>query len=367
MRAEDLDCLIIYGAYQEMYQQNARYVSGYTDLLQFYVLLPLEAEPILLTHSAPQVPNARQVAAIADTRWGGPNISQTVCDHIAGMGLHRGNLGLVGIESLRNISVPAEHMATFTQQLPNAKWRVVTGLLEDIRRLKSAEEIEFLHRGGIATDRALQALVQAAHPGRAEYEVLAAMRYAAYVEGATPSFAYLCSTPMAQPTIAFPAFAPSTRRLATGDVLIAETAVAVGGISGSAARTLTLGQPTGLYRDLYAVAEETYRRITAALRPGASEADIVEATRPITEAGLTVQGPVLKGWDNKIEKPLAGVVDDPAWPTLPFVLQPNQVVAVGPNPCTRDLQAGVMLANLHLITDDGQVCLQRFPTDLVVA
>lgn len=366
MHREGLECLIVYGAYQEMYQQNARYLSGYTDLLQFYVILPAQAEPTLLTHSAPQVQNARQVSAIRDTRWGGSRIAETVADRIRELGLEHGRVGLAGIESLRDISVPVEHWRTLRERLPAADIRVVTTLLEEIRVEKSAEEVAFLWRGAAATDRAIAAFAEAAKVGRREYEVLAAIRCAGYESGGTPSFAYLGSTPMDAPAGAYPAFAPSTRVLTQGDVLLAETAVSYGGYSGSAGRTLTLGPPSAEYRELYEVALETYRRMVAALRPGATDADLLEATRPIADAGLTVQFPIVKGWDNKIERPWIGLAGDPNWPTIPCVVRPNQVLAIGPNPCTRDLQAGVFLANLHLVTNEGNVCLQKYPTDLIV-
>ena len=70
MREADLSMLILYGtvsAYHEVL-----FLSNFPATREAMLIFPLDGEPALFVQYFNHVPNARQVASIADVRWEGP-------------------------------------------------------------------------------------------------------------------------------------------------------------------------------------------------------------------------------------------------------------------------------------------------------
>src|SRR5690606_31453950 len=137
------------------------------------------------------------------------------------------------------------------------------------------------------------------------------------------------------------------------------------GYSGSVARTVCLGEPSDTVARLWDAADAAHRSLAGLIRPGATSAELARGGHAMVNAGLAVAGPLLKGWDNKIERPVVGLPGT-GWHDDDVALGDHQLVVAGPNPTTPDGRLGVFVADAYLTTRDGAQRLGRMPTELIV-
>ncbi len=368
MRERGLDCLVIYGAYRDIFQSNAHYVSGLIDTFHYYVIMPAEGELTLINQLFPAIHEVKKITPIEDVRWGGAKIAESVVKRLRELRLETSNIGIVGVTTWWTVTLPADHLQVFEQELPQAAFSFHTDLIESCRLIKSEEEIAFAQRGAELTDLAMDALCKAIRPGMREYELYGAVMQAALAAGGRPDLVLIGSTPMQSPSMAFPTLMyrkASNRYLRMGDLVTSELSISYGDYSGQAIRCFTLGEPRPEYRALHEVALKAYHAVAAALKPGNTENDVMAAAQIIPDSGFQVGAPVVHGWGNKPEEPLIGVKGSKEWIANPVKFEPGMFLMVEPNPCTDDLKTGVFLGNLHVVTDAGARSLQQYPLELI--
>ncbi len=369
MARADLDGLLIFGAVgiHGSWQASVHYLANYADThYHSYLLVPREGPPTLFITIYPHVPHAQRISTVDDTRWGGWDEPATIAGRIRELGGERWHIGLVGPSSFWRVSMPYEHHQAITAALPQATFSPATRLMDQIRLIKSPEEIAVLERAAAYTDMAVEALVKAVRPGVYDYELVAELRYAYEKQGGLFSFELLGSTPMAHPEMPYPWKYPLYRAVQQGDILVTEISAAYNYYAGQIIRPIAVGAPLPIYRDLFAVARETHDRVAAALRPGGTDRDVVAAMAPLREAGFGIHAPVIHGWAQGITEPFAGLPEQQGWPVTPVTFQAGMTVMIEPNPVSPDQRHGIFLGNLHVITETGARNLQRFPTEFVV-
>jgi Xaa-Pro aminopeptidase len=365
MGEQGIDCLLVYGAGRFHNQQNLLYLSNYTDTLQAYVVLPLEDEPTLLVNGIWHVPNAREMSPIVDVRWGGPRMPEVAAERIRETGHAAGRIGLVGVDSWRQVSMPYRHYETLRRELPEAQYMEATELVESVRAIRSAEEVEVVRLGAALTDSVFEAMKSAVRPGVREFELLAEARYHAEREGGRLVVGLLGSTSMSNPTMAYPWPNPTDRAIRAGDVVLSELSAAVAGYSGQLIRPIFLGEPSQLYRQLFQVAVGVYQGVRKALRPGNTDADVLAASQLIQESEFVTQAPVLHGWTNRFSPPLVGFSNENPW-HVSTVFEAGQTVMIEPNPATPDLTCGLFFGDLQLITTQGSERLHNVTNEPIV-
>ncbi len=359
---------IVYGGYKELYQSNARWLTGMRESMQFYALFPLKGDPTAWNSLYPHLLGAQRMSALPDTRWGGPNIARTVAHRIKELGLASSRIGLVGVHSRRGITLPMDHYLIWRDELPNVEFVNITRDIENLQLLKSEQELSFYRRGAACTDYTMAQLIQAVQPGVSEVNLFGRISTAAYESGGHQlDLALLGSTSMTNPDMPYPWHVPTERRIDVGDVVLNELSVGYGGCSGQLIVPISVGQPTAEYRELYEIARQALENVRNVLRPGATQDDILEASRPITDAGLTAQAPIIHGWPNPPMFPILPVGhSDETYNAEPFSLQGNMLIMVEPNPVTADLKRGIFVGALHVVTPDGGRCLQQHPLEFAV-
>jgi Xaa-Pro dipeptidase len=368
LAARGLDGAIVYGGYKELYQATARWLTGMRESMQFYAFFPSTGAPTAWNALYPHLHAARRMSAIADTRWGGASIAHTVATHIRDLGLDRGRLGLVGVHSRRGITLPMDHYLIWREELPHVEFVNITRDVEGLQQVKSEEELAFYRRGAECTDYAMAALIGAVRPGATEVGLYGRILAAAYEGGGDAlDVVLLGSTSMRDPDMPYPRHVPSHRTIEPGDVVLNEISVGYGGCSGQLIVPISVGPPTAEYRELYRIAREAFDRVREALRPGATQDDVLEAARPITDAGLVAEAPIIHGWPNPSMFPILPL-GKPAetYSPEPFALQENQLIMIEPNPATPDLTRGVFLGALCVVTPEGGRCLQEHPLEFAV-
>lgn len=368
MGKRTLDCLILYGAYKEMYQANARWVTGCLEMFQYYSVFPREKDPTVLITHAGHYPCARMMSGIQDVRLVGQAPAAAVVKHIREIGMGKARIGLVGVHHTRSVTLPMDHYEVFRRELPDATFEVVTDMVAALQQVKSEEELEAYGKGAAYTDASMAALVAACKPGVSEMELYGELMSAGYRAGGEPDFALLGSTPMSDPVMPYPWHHPSLRRLRKGDIVLNEISIGHNGCSGQLIIPIALGEPPAEYRELYGVARETLERVAAVLKPGNSTDDVVKAAQPVRDAGMILQGPLIHGWPNPVANPFwAGLSGHRPLSEEPrYAFQENQLVMVEPNPTTEERKKGVFLGTLFVVTPQGGKNLHSHSLDFAI-
>jgi Xaa-Pro dipeptidase len=378
MDRHDLRALLLFGnsGVNRHNQAGVFWLSNHLDLHHCYLLAPRDEaiEPALYTGLGNHVPDARRIAQVPVVAWGGHDPAATVAERLRATGITRGRLGVVGVNATFGIGMPYQHHATLRRALPDLELVDVTADLTDLRAVKSDEEIGWLRRAAEYTDRAVDALRAEVRPGIPEYALLGIVEGAYRSDGGLPHIAFVRSMPMAEPNGCLPAQNPSGRLLGEGDVIITEISASYWGYSGQIHRPVFVrAEPTAAWQRLFDAALDAYRGIVRAMRPGATEADVVRAGSVIGERGYAIYDDLVHGYGVDIHPPVIDRSCCRFWPWDEQRPAPagrrferNMAVVVQPNPVTPDERMGLQLGALTVVTDAGAQTLHRVPFEPMI-
>jgi Xaa-Pro aminopeptidase len=254
------------------------------------------------------------------------------------------------------------------QQLAGAVGDLVSldGEYQRLRLVKSVEEIERLGIAARLSDQAITAIVDQVEVGMDERQVAAIVETAYLSDGGTNHIHYFAATSMSDPQQCVPAQFQSTRRLEAGDVLFCEISSNYWGYAGQVLRTFAIAaDPTPLFVDLHRAADEAFDAITAAIRPGAHAADLVEASGVIEEMGFTIYDDLVHGYGGGYLPPVLGTKSRPNLPIPDLVLEAGMALVIQPNVITPDERAGVQTGHLVVVTSDGHRPLHDVPRGMI--
>ncbi len=362
MKKDGLDCLIVYGAYAWMGtdqgQINAVYLSNYAGFIQTYVVFPLKDDPTLLITFGGHVENARDLSVIKDVRCFGPEIEKGVGERLKELSLEKAAIGIVGpLAAQFRISIPVEHHQYLTTIFPQAKFKVVTKEFEDLRLLKSAEEIKYMEKAAVMTDLAQEEIFLATKPGVRHSDLHQIAFSVAGRCGGKVSMAHVSSTPMSNPQRCYPDPFPTHRTVAAGDVVMTELCVGYGGYFGKILATYFVGEPNKVYQEQFELAASVYNRVLTELKPGSTGRDVLKFLAPIKEAGYTT-GSLISGWSTYNHQPSGG-----SDATLDFVFKPGLCVQINSHPVTPDKKRGVWVGTSCVFAEDRLRSFQAYPAN----
>ncbi|WP_228788483.1 M24 family metallopeptidase [Nocardia puris] len=189
--------------------------------------------------------------------------------------------GRLGYES--HVVTVDEHRL-YAEQRTGLELVAAPGLVEQLRMVKDAYEVEQLRRACKAGDAGLSALLErgALRPGRTEREVARDLEWAMFEHGSEAvSFETIVATGA---NSAIPHHRPTGAVLAAGDFVKLDFGAVVGGYHSDMTRTFVLGPPREWQREVYALVQESQRAGCKALRPGAKTGDVDAAARAVIEA-----------------------------------------------------------------------------------
>jgi len=371
MREHDLRALVVFGtsATNRASMANPFWLSNHLDLHHCYVVLPLEGEAALFTGLTNHVPNAREVSDIPLIEWGGYAPAERVAARLREVGCDLGRVGLVGANAKFGMGMPYRHYLRLRGELRTVHFVDVTAAFQRLRLVKSEEEVAWLRKAAELTDKAIVALAEGARPGMSEIELVALAEAAYRPDGGMPRIMFLRSMAMDDPNGCLPAQNPSHRRIAPGDVIITEFSASYWGYTGQIHRPVFLdAEPTPEWQRMFDVAREAYDAIAAAMRPGATEAEILRAAEPIRHAGYAIYDDLVHGYGVDIMAPL---IDREQFAHPPdeegMTFERGMTVVIQPNPITPDERMGLQLGALTVVTDAGAESLHRVPFEPLVA
>ena len=231
-----------------------------------------------------------------------------------------------------------------------------------LRRVKSAEELDWLRIGAAFSDAGMAGLRDAIRPGVDERQLGDAIERAYVGKGGATGIHFIGTTSMHDSQLAVPRQFPSTRRIAKGDAVVAEITAHFFDYGGQVLRSFTVAEePTPLYRALHDAANAAFDAIAGVLKAGATPAQVIAASRVIEDRGFTIIDDLLHGYGGGYLSPILGSESRPAGaiPQEPF--EAGQTVVIQPNVVTRDHAAGVQTGELVVNTKDGIESLHAFP------
>lgn len=194
----------------------------------------------------------------------------------------------------RRIAVEAEHLSLAVyrsllgglEESPDAELVESSGLVEALRLVKDATEIDCLARACAIGDAGLAELLAAGaiRPGRTEREVARELENAMYRAGGNGvAFETIVA---AGANSAIPHHRPGDAVLAEGDFVKIDFGAIWHGYHSDMTRTFVLGEPANWQREIYDVVHRAQAAGCAALIPGAIASGPDAAARTvITEAG----------------------------------------------------------------------------------
>jgi Xaa-Pro dipeptidase len=235
-----------------------------------------------------------------------------------------------------------------------------TSLLDQLLMHKLPGEIAAIKRAAAIADEAYAVFRAAVKPGRRQYEVVAEIEAYLRSRGCPDNFMIIGSggkdvlgmTP------------PSERRIAAGDLVTTELTPAVEGYFVQICRTLVVGKATDAQRRAFDVFRQALDAGIAAVRPGATAADVARAENDVfrkyglgdyvTSKWTRVRGHGLGLFcDGKPH--LLEDVDTPLVPGMALIVHPN----------TYHPDVGyIVLGDAVVVTDWGVEVLCQTPREL---
>ena len=284
------------------------------------------------------------------TRHYDPELAATALEPYA-----RATIGLVGTYQMGHATADALH-----KRFSGARFVEASDMVDAIKSIKSAEEMELVRRAAAMQDGAMRAAFAAVKPGMRDTEVAAVAQHYSQTQGSENGI-YLCaSMPLGQPS-KFGQRHVQNRTIQAGDqvVLLVEDS-GPGGMYTELGRSCVVGKVPQAMKDELAFCIAARKVTLDLLKPGTSCKDIWDAFNAFMrkngrpeEARLYCHG---QGYD-LVERPL--VRNDE-----PMLIQKDMNIVVHPT----YIHAGYMnwLCDNYLIGGNGPGDrLHRFPEEIV--
>jgi Xaa-Pro aminopeptidase len=303
MIAAGLDALVFLGndIYWGMGMANLRYVLQVDSQIGADAIFPLEGQPVVW-NAVPHMnrPTSMYLSLqewVSDFRIRGG--VKAVADELRTRGMDGSKLGLVGFSSTIQTTPTVLHadVVALERLLPHATFIDASWVLEEMRMVKSEEEIDMLRKAGKIARKVVDAMVNTARPGVPDAAVYAEMIKTQIASGGEPNiFNLFAAGPVEHPTNELwhllhgceQPLTPTMRPLAQGDIIIAEWHTKYGGYRCHTEFTVYVGKnaPKELL-NIWAVSVECLHASKEALAAGRTIREALEIIRrPAARAGL---------------------------------------------------------------------------------
>jgi Xaa-Pro dipeptidase len=347
LRENGLDALLMFR------QESMYYLTGYDTFgyVYFQCLVMTADGRIALLTRAPDLRQAKFTSVLEDIRvWrdgAAANPAEDLRAMLADLGLAGARLGV----ELDSYGLTAHNYLRLGAAMEGwASLVDASGLVSQLRLVKSPAEIAYVRRAAELADAALDAAIARAGPGADESDILADMHAAVFRGGGDdPANEFIIGS---GPGAMMCRYFTGRRKLDPQDQLTLEFAGTYRHYHAALMRTFAIGAAPPRQRDLYTAATDALLACEAALRPGNTVGDVFEAhAHTLDAAGLRDYRLNACGY-------ALGTTFAPNWMDWPMIYAGNPVV----------LEPG-MVFFLHMIIfdDDTGLAATNGRTSLVTA
>jgi Xaa-Pro dipeptidase len=288
MARRGIDCLLLpanSGRWEQL-QADSRYLSSIGGFAtEVFTVFPLEGAPTAYVFNRAAWWKRAQ-SWVADVRDGHNHWAENATQRLKEIGFDKGTIGISGLSGLFRAPdgiIPYSTVTRLQEGFPQAKIVNATELMQEIRAVKSAEEISFLERSAAVIEKMISTMSEAARPGLTEKELYAAMTQTMLAAGGElPTLFFLGSGP----DVTQSSFVPTSRALQKGDRIVNEIEAKIGGYAAQAVSPMTLGKPVAEYQSLVELSAECFEAILHGMRPGATFGALFDIyTKKIQQVG----------------------------------------------------------------------------------
>ena len=259
--------------------ENIFYLTGLDHWGYFaphMLILPAEGEPVLVTRAMEHVVIRNQVR---NARFIGHSDSETAADvvlrHLGGAcaGL---TLGLEGWSSGLSLAMGERLKAGIGAD----GWADITGMVDRLRLVKSAEELAYMRRAATAADAGTQAAIDAIHDGALEAEVAAECLAAMTRAGGTPPGFGPFLRPAARMAEEHTSWGEGRHR----EKVFLEVAGCVARYNAPMGRLVHIGAISDADAETAALSLAAFAGALGALRPGVRARDVYQGWQDVVDA-----------------------------------------------------------------------------------
>lgn len=265
--------------------------------------------------------------------------------------------GSVGLESER---VTLAQKGTLSGLLPSrVRLLPVAGLVERLRAVKDAEEVERLRAAVKLASSLYGPLVKKIRPGTSESAMAAKLEYQARLAGAEGmSFATIVAS---GPRSALPHGVASSQLIVNNGFIVIDFGVILGGYCSDMTRTLYVGSPGSWATGVYHAVREAQQAAVDSVRPGAETGKVDQAARKVlAKEGLARYFTHSTGHGVGLEIHETPKLSRGQRETL----QPGMVVTIEPGVYVPG-KGGVRIEDMVLVTERGCEVLTPTPKELI--
>lgn len=325
------DLAVVFGT--DRWGQSFRYLTNFEPVLGDMWLLLGDRLRCFLTFQW-QIIEAQGLSGIEE--WHGQfDPVPLVVESVRESGAKR-----IAVVGLRRMPVPAWH-ALESLGLELVDLDTPFG---ELRRRKSAFEVDLLRDAARLTDRMLDAAREAVEPGAIEAEIAAALATIPLAAGGDCSFEPTVISGVDDP---IPIRRSIRRTIEAGDTVMADVGAALQGYQGDATRTYVAGTPTKAQLDAWDVVRRAYDAALDVARPGMPCLELHRAAAAIIEdAGFDVAHRIGHG---------IGLATSYEWPSLDTEtapLEPGMTICIEPGVFAAG-SGNMKLEDDLVITEDG--------------
>jgi Xaa-Pro aminopeptidase len=223
---------------------------------------------------------------VSDVRDGRNRWGQNAIERINELGWQRGTIGISGLAGLFRAPegiIPYSSVKMIQDAFPHATIVNATEMMQEIRAVKSAEEVSMLERSAAIVEKTIEAMVENARPGVSERELYGAMVHAMLANGGELPTLFFLS---AGPELTSSSFVPTDYRIQKGDRIIDEIEAKYGGYAAQAVCPVAIGAPNDEYARMVEISRACFDAIVSAMKPGVTFGTLFDVyTRTVEEFG----------------------------------------------------------------------------------
>jgi len=378
MREQNLDVIVTpqNSGHSADYQANTRYLThcggGEPDIAAVF---PLEGEvTAIATSAAPRWPTVQDW--VTDVREARRNYGHAIVERLKELKLERGHIGITGLGEVEGTRTPEGTIfyGTWKQirgAFPQADLVDATAILDEVRYVKSREEIDALVKSMEINEIAIQAEIDAAKVGVKDWDVWAAVHYAMTRNGSElPVHCFWVSGKNPKRTLT----RPSMRLLERGDVIINEIEASWIGYRAQGVQPVFVEVVNPVQAELLKVQREIFNRVLESLKPGTTVGELAELTKRTAQSAAPKNG-LAAGARGDLTMHGRGAGDDGPIITpharspkqLGVAMRENMVFICKPSAVSADGEYICQWGDTVVVTKNGGRRLGKRPHDLAVA
>lgn len=237
----------------------------------------------------------------------------------------------------------------------------VSRTLDEMRRIKSPEEIDCLRRAQRISEDALAKAARRIRPGVSELDIMMTIGMERTMAGCEARSMDMIFTSGVDTSL--PHGNPKIRNIQDGDFVMVDMGSTIGGYASDMTRTLAVGHVTDRQRDVYNTVLDAQLAALEKIRPGVRCRDVDRAARQVVEKSPFAEYCFGHGLGHSLG---LEIHEEPRFnPTDETLLRPGMVITVEPGIYIPGA-FGVRIEDMVLIAEDGYENLTHFPKQLTI-